>query len=172
MRTDTIELFNSHQGIIQQVAWAFAQQFNVNQEELYCVGRTEALKVANKWHPGRGKFSTFLTWCLRKHFCDTVKKMTVEIATPEDEMPQDAVPAVPCGGEFVGKVTQAVDSWDAVEVLEAVESMMDDALLNERQMAPCQMRALVADRLKSQLGWRRPRIQHAFAELSNVIKSL
>lgn len=169
MRMDSMVLVENHQGIIHQQAWAWAQKFDVDQNELYSFGRSELIRVIPRWNPARGKFTTFLTWVLHNSFQDYIRKHRREEHMDPALLPEVPATVSPSRTHFIGEVVELVEGWDAVEVIEVVEQLMDECALNEREMNRTQMKRAITLRLREEKGWRMPRIMTAFRELSNVI---
>lgn len=69
------EFFNNHKDLINSVCWDISRKTGYEFQELRSEASLIFMKTCAKWDPKEGAFSTCLTWMLKGHLHNFIKKM-------------------------------------------------------------------------------------------------
>ena len=160
MRTLTAQLLTDHEALIAHIANRFALTMDYDAQELISFGRSVLIKNAHKWHPSRGKFSTFLWWLLRSEFIDYIKKQRRLVLTEVlDECVPSTASALPSATADLLSGT-AGDAYAMVNII--LQSGWHENL------------SRLSDRLFTEMTvkrkWTPARYNAAFAEIEQIVR--
>ena len=107
MRALTVDLLTNHQKLVADVANKMARRYAYpDVEDLIGEGRSIMLTRASKWQPSRGKFSTYLTWCLRNGLLDYIKRQKRMVASMQID---ECVPDCRCSDSLPSRLRDLCD---------------------------------------------------------------
>lgn len=154
------------EGMMWDMVWSYALQYNQDAQELASVGRSAWARAAGTWNADKGRFTTWYWRCLRNALSTFVRRTDVP---PAVELDRDALPS--CHAEWqpdqalIWKETLALLGPDARLVADGILAGPSDGfgLRDRRRYTRRSYSTAIKNTLRRE--WPEARVQAAFNEL-------